>query len=99
METKELLEAIGKMMDEKLDNRLKPIQEDLSQLSNRMTRVEVLLEHDLPKQIQTLAEGHNVILERIPEADEIDTLRNRVRTLERVVTSHSQEIDELKQAN
>lgn len=99
MDDKMLLEAIGQMMDTKLENALQPINKRLDAIYQRTERLEVLLENDLPKQIQTLAEGHKDILDRIPEAEEIDALRSRVRTLERVVTDHTNEIKDLKKAN
>lgn len=71
--------------------QLEPIQQDIS-------RLKTLLEHDIPKQIQLLAEGHGAILERLPEADEVDVLRSRIRTLETVVTKHSADITEIRKA-
>jgi archaellum component FlaC len=99
MDEKMLLEAIGQMMDAKLENALQPINERLDAISERTERLEVLLENDIPKQIKTLAEGHKGILDRLPEANEIDSLRSRIRTLEKVVTDHTDEINELKKAN
>ncbi|WP_195983912.1 hypothetical protein [Clostridium sp. D33t1_170424_F3] len=62
------------------------------------TRTHAFIESGVMKQVRLLAEGHEQILERLPEAEEIDSLRSRVRTLERIVTEHSQEIGELKRA-
>lgn len=61
-------------------------------------RTHAFIESGVMKQVRLLAEGHEQILERLPEAEEIDSLRSRVRTLERIVTEHSQEIGELKRA-
>ncbi len=82
-------------MDKEL---LEAIREELSPMKQKINRLEILLEHDIPDQIRLLAEGHNMILDRLPEADEIDTLRSRVRTLETVVTKHSADIAEIKKA-
>ena len=40
MVDKEMLQAIGDMMDEKLEERLKPIQEKLVNIETRLTSVE-----------------------------------------------------------
>ena len=82
-----------------MQNGMESMQDDIRGINQRTERVEILLETDVPKQIKTLAEGHRDILDRLPEAEEIDTLRNRVRTLERVVTGHTNEINDLKKAN
>ena len=88
------------MLDEKdLQAIAQLINAAVRPVNERTERLEVLLENDMPKQIKTLAEGHRDILDRLPEAEEIDTLRNRVRTLERVVTGHTSEINDLKKAN
>lgn len=87
MENDELLQAIGQMMDEKL----RPVKEDVQYLK-------ILLENDIPKKIQLLAEGHEGIVERLPAKHEINSIKGRLSTLERVVAVHSDEIDELKEA-
>ena len=88
MDEKALLQAIREI-----------VKEEVSPIKEKVDRLEVLMEHDIPKQINLLAEGHANILERLPEAEEIDSLRSRVRTLERVITNHTEEINRLKQAN
>lgn len=82
-----------------LEDHVGSIEADLSEVKNRTGRVEVLLEHDIPKQINILSEGHSAILERLPEANELDALRARIRTAERVLTVHTEEINQLKHAN
>lgn len=86
-------------MDKELKELLLSMQSDIKCINQRTERLEVLLENDIPKQIQTLAEGHKGILDRLPEADEIDALRSRIRTLEKVVTGHTNVINELQKAN
>lgn len=62
------------------------------------TRTHAYIESGVMKPIRLLAEGHAQILERLPEADELDSLRGRVRNLERIVTEQGREIDALKRA-
>lgn len=82
-----------------MENELAGVKEHLATVEGRTTRTEVLLEQDVAKQINLLAEGHKAILDRLPEADELDGIRSRVRTLEHVVTEHTSEITALKRAN
>ena len=83
---------------ENINQRTERLETDLQQVNQRTERLEVLLEHDIPHQIKLLAEGHAGILERLPEAEEVDTLRTRICVLERVVTDHTKAIQERKQA-
>ena len=62
------------------------------------TRTHAYIESGVMKPIRLLAEGHAQILERLPEADELDSLLGRVRNLERIVTEQGREIDALKRA-
>ena len=91
---KDMLEAMREMMKEELE----PINDHLDTIDRRTYRLEVLLEHDIPHDIKLLAEGHEGILDRLPEAEEVDTLRARIRVLEKVVTDHTKAINELRQA-
>ena len=61
-------------------------------------RMKDYIESNVEKKIQLLAEGHNCILERLPDVDEQAQLKSRVRVLERVVTDMRVELDELKKA-
>ena len=91
---KDMLEAMRAMMKEELE----PINDRLDTIDQRTNRLEVPLEHDIPHDIRLLAEGHEGILDRLPEAEEVDTLRARIRVLEKVVTDHTKAINELRQA-
>ena len=82
-------------MDKEL---LAAIREELNPIKQDINRLKVLMEHDIPEQINPLAEGHSLILERMPKSDEIEELFYRVDTLETVVKSHSADIAELKKA-
>lgn len=105
---KDMLEAMRAMMKEELEpinDRLNTIDRCTNQLNDRLdtidqrtNRLEVLLEHDIPHDIRLLAEGYEGILDRLPEAEEVDTLRARIRVLEKVVTDHTKAINELRQA-
>lgn len=90
---------------EAVEDRIGGMENELADVKGRATHVEadtsrmkLLMEHDIPKQINILAEGHVAIIERLPEADELDGIRSRVRALEHVVTEHTDEIATLKRA-
>ena len=82
-----------------MEQRMGGMEQRMGGMEQRMDRFEILLEHDIPKQLQLLAEGHQGIVKRLPEEHELDGIRSRVSTLERVVADHSEELRILKQAN
>ena len=82
-----------------MEQRMDGMEQRMGGMEQRMDRFEILLEHDIPKQLQLLAEGHQGIVKRLPEEHELDGIRLRVSTLERVVADHSEELRILKQAN
>ena len=82
-----------------IEQRMGGMEQRMGGMEQRMDRFEILLEHDIPKQLQLLAEGHQGIVKRLPEEHELDGIRSRVSTLERVVADHSEELRILKQAN
>jgi len=107
MDEKQLLNAIRLMireenkpiyeqldsMDSRFDSmngRLDRIEED-----NRQTRV--LVEH-LDHNISLVAEQYTDIAKKLESISDVPELRGRVRTLERVVASHTDQINGLKKA-
>lgn len=99
------IEPLNGRMDEmssridRMENRMDRIEMRMDRMEGRMDRVEILLEHEIPKQLQLLAEGHQGIVARLPKEHEMEDLHSRVSTLERVSADHSDEIRLLKCAN
>ena len=92
------IEPLNGRMDE-MSGRMDRIEMRMDRMEGRMDRVEILLEHEIPKQLQLLAEGHQGIVARLPKEHEMEDLHSRVSTLERVSADHSDEIRLLKCAN
>ena len=82
-----------------MEQRMDGMEQRMGGMEQRMDRFEILLEHDIPKQLQLLAEGHQGIVKCLPKENELDAIRSRVSTLERISADHSEEIRILKQAN
>jgi hypothetical protein len=74
------------------------LEQNMSQLDQDMTRLKILMENDIQKQLNLLAEGQRLILERLPKPGVIEELQDRVDTHEIVLTKHSVEIAALKKA-
>jgi uncharacterized coiled-coil DUF342 family protein len=74
------------------------LKQDVIEIRQDVNRLTILMEHDIPKQINLLAEGQRMILDRLPKRNETEELSGRVDTLETVVTTHSADIAKLKKA-
>lgn len=77
-------------IDDRIDEKLKPIQEEI-----RHTRV--LLENQ-EHNIRLIAEQYTDISLKLGRVNEIDDLRDRVRTLETIAKNHSAKLQELQKA-
>lgn len=92
MDEKQLLDAIGKLLDEKLETSTTALKSELVNQFNAIIETKVLPE------IHVIAEQHGDIIQNLKKADEIDDIKERVCNLERAVTTHTNQIAELKKA-
>lgn len=86
----EILEAMRQMLE--------PINTKLERLENETQGIKVLLDTEIRRDIKTIAEGHQVILDRLPEAAKLETIETRLSAVEVVVKKHSKDIQDLKRA-
>jgi predicted RND superfamily exporter protein len=86
------LQAIAQLMDEKLTQQKAEI----------MHEVKALLEVDVLPKFGTLTAGHDLIIQKMVEQEDLDEVRedveNRLDVLEAAVKLHSHEIAKLKKA-
>lgn len=110
MEDKALLEAIGKMMDQRLIQALEPInkrldgmQKDLSEVKNRTTKIEVTLENDIKTDLKLLHEGQAGMNEKFAKldkvADDVDEIKIKVSAIEHVTKDNTSQIKQLRKVN
>ena len=96
MEGKELLQAIGKMLNESLD----PIKEELSDIKQRVTKIEITQEQITDRKIQTLLEGQQGMNEKFKQLDkltaDVEDIKITVNALEAMTKTNTTEIKELK---
>lgn len=98
------IQAIAQLMDQKL----KPIQEDLSGIKDRLDRVEdraqrtaVLLETEVDRKLDLLYDGHDAIMERLDKLasrGRVEELENDVVLLKAAIKLMRLEIEKLKKA-
>lgn len=93
MVDKDMLEAIGQLMDAKLDTALLPIREDI-------TKINITLENDIKKSIKLLIEGQKGMNEQFQKldkvADDVEDIKQKVTALENVTRDNTTEIKQLR---
>ena len=60
---REMLEAIGQLLE--------PIKQDLAEIKQRTTKIEVTLENDIAKRLDALAEGQQSMNEKFRKLDDV----------------------------
>ena len=95
-ENNEILRAEMKENNEALLNHVDmKLEENNTALINQFNAV---IESTVMPEIRAVAEGHQIILDRLPEVDKVSDLEDRVGTLERIVQMQRQELNALKGA-
>lgn len=98
--TREDLQQIAELMDAKLqpiNDRLQALEQGQEELRTEMRHTRVMVEHQ-DHNIQLIAEQYGDISAKLERVNEIDELRDRVRTLETVARNHTAAIKELRKA-
>lgn len=98
MEDKQLISAIGQMLDEKLKEVLIPVSDRLDRLEDRMVKIELTQENIITPKLDLLLEGQKTTAISIKRVSAIDALQDDVSTLKTAVRYLSQELDALKKA-
>lgn len=90
MTDQELLNAIEKIVA--------PIKSELASVRDDVSGIKVILDVDIRRDINLLAEGHEMILDRLPDPMEVEALDARLSAVETVVKKHSRDIQDLRKA-
>lgn len=93
MVDKDMLEAIGQLMDAKLDTALLPIREDI-------TKINITLENDIKKSIQLLIEGQQGMNDKFRKldqvAEDVEEIKLKVTALEAVTKDNTSQIKDIR---
>lgn len=74
------------------------MKEDISNLRQTVTRVAVTQENVVIPQIKLLAEGHELLLQKLARKERVEALEDDVALLKSVVKTMSERIAELEKA-
>ena len=89
------LKAIAQLIKENNEVLRAEMKENNAALINQFNAV---IESTVMPEIRAVAEGHQIILDRLPEVDKVGDLEDRVSTLEHIVQMQRQELNALKGA-
>ncbi len=106
MTDNELVLAISNLLDKKLDARLKPIENDikfimekLQSLERKVTSIELTLENETNRNISIIAEGHLDLSRKLDEALKIENEREmlllRVNHLENELRKVKERLEQI----
>lgn len=85
------------MTDTEMLEAMKAIVGEAEQRISKNTVV--LMESEFTPKFDLLAEGQRAILDKLPNADDVEIIDGRIATLEAIVRKLSREVAELKKAN
>ena len=92
-----MLEQHGKMF-EQMNARMDQMQTDMGQMQTTLTRVAVTQENVVIPQIKLLAEGHEMLLQKLARKERVEALEDDVALLKAVIKTMSQRIADLEKA-
>ena len=81
-----------------LDTKVASLDEKVNSLDADVRGIKVVLENEVRRDLNLLAEGHAAILERLPSQEEKEALEARMDAMEAAIRLHSKQIRELKKA-
>ena len=93
------LKAIAELMDLKLEKNNEVLRAEMKENNAALiNQFNAVIESTVMPEIRAVAEGHQIILDRLPEVDKVGDLEDRVSTLEHIVQMQRQELNALKGA-
>lgn len=81
-----------------LDTKVASLDAKVNSLDADVRGIKVVLENEVRRDLNLLAEGHAAILERLPSQEEKEALEARMDAMEATIRLHSKQIRELKKA-
>ena len=94
-----LLNRVDRKLEENNEALLNHVDMKLEENNTALiNQFNAVIESTVMPEIRAVAEGHQIILDRLPEVDKVGDLEDRVSTLEHIVQMQRQELNALKGA-
>lgn len=99
----EMLQAVGKLMDDKLDAQRKEIKSDLKEQKSEIMQevsqqLNLMIENYFDPRFNLLAEQLQTVTEKLAQLDDLEVMDTRITALEAMVKKINRELKELKKA-
>ena len=97
----EILQAMQQMFDSlksDVEQQFDTVKSELHNVRSDLDNMRILIDTEMRRDIQLLAEGHEIILERLPDSTDLDATEARLSAVEAVIKKHSKDIQSLKKA-
>ena len=98
-EGKEILSAV-KDMFEVLNNKIENIKHEVTEVKQENSNIKMLIENEVNRKIDLLAEGYSSLAERIDiidkKTDKIEPMQVDIEIIKKAVASHSSDLNKLK---
>lgn len=99
----EMLQAVGKLMDDKLDAQRKEIKSDLKEQKSEIMQevsqqLNLMVENYFDPRFNLLAEQLQTVTEKLAQLDDLEVMDTRITALEAMVKKINRELKELKKA-
>ena len=93
------LKAIAQLIHTEIVENNETLRAEMKENNESLiNQFNAVIESTVMPEIRAVAEGHQIILDRLPEVDKVSDLEDRVGTLERIVQMQRQELNALKGA-
>ena len=99
MTNEELLVAMSNMMDQRLDEKLEPLKKDMSEVKDRVTKIELNIENDIRPGIITLCDAYGTQFDRYSISIEShEKMKTDIEVLKSIVSRHFDLLPEERRA-
>lgn len=99
----EMLQAVSKLMDDKLDAQRKEIKSDLKEQKSEIMQevsqqLNLMIENYFDPRFNLLGEQLQAVTEKLAQLDDLEVMDTRITALEAMVKKINRELKELKKA-
>ena len=94
--TNEDLLAISQLLDVKLKAELQPIKEDVQSIKNEQSRINLIIENEIKRDIKLLAENYMPAAKKYEkEAAKIESMQADIDIMKNVIKEHSEKLQKI----
>lgn len=94
--TNEDLLAISQLLDTKLKDELKPIQDDIETIKNEQKRINIIIENEIRSDVKMLAENYMPAAKKYEKTTaKIEAMQADIDVIKNVIREHSEKLKKI----